>query len=76
MVPNVIIIIGLILVTASNVILVSLFINPLCTHAVFERSTDKEWHNSFKTSSNDQRDSFEQVAWVLATQTQGLSVNN
>ena len=60
--PNVIIMISLILVTASNVILSlgryfyfglilasapnaflgSLFISPHCPHAVFERSTDRE----------------------------------
>ena len=41
-VPNVIIIIGLILVTAPNVFRSSLFISLLCAHAVFERSTDRE----------------------------------
>ena len=45
-VPNVIIMIGLILATALNVFPDSLFINPFGAHAVFERSTDREWHNS------------------------------
>ena len=34
--------------------------NPLCAHAVFERSTDREWHNLVGTSSNGRADSFEQ----------------
>ena len=41
-VPNVIIMICLIPVTASNAFPDSLFINPLCAHAVFERSTNRE----------------------------------
>ena len=42
-VPNVIImIIGLILVTAPNAFPDCLFINPLCTHVVFERSSVRE----------------------------------
>ena len=41
-VPNIIIIIGLILVTAPSAFHDNLFINLLCARAVFERSTDKE----------------------------------
>ena len=51
----------------------SSFIRPLYAHAVFERSTDKKWHNPFRTSS----DGWNKVAWFLATQKQEyLSVNN
>ena len=57
---NVIIIIGLIQVTVPNAFPGSLFINPHCDHAVFERSTDRKWHNSSGTSSNSQGDSVEQ----------------
>ena len=42
MIPNVIIIISLILVTVPNAFADYLFINPLCAHVVFERSTDRE----------------------------------
>ena len=41
-VPNVIPIIGLILVTAPNAFPDGLFINSLCAHVVFQRSTDRE----------------------------------
>ena len=33
-----------------NAFLRSSFINPACSHAVFERSTDQEWHNQSGTS--------------------------
>ena len=57
---------GRILVTVPNAFLDSWFMNPVCTHAEFERSTDKEWHNPSRTS--------DKVAWILATQE--LSLNN
>ena len=60
-VPNVIITIGLILVTAPNEFPDSLFISPLCAHAVFERSTDRECRNPSGTSSNGRGDSLEQI---------------
>ena len=60
MVPNVIIIIGLIQVTVSNAFPGSLLISPLCAHAVFERFTDRKWHNPSETSSDSQGDSLEQ----------------
>ena len=41
-VPNVIMMIGLILVTVPNAFSDSLLINPLCAHAGFERFTDRE----------------------------------
>ena len=48
-----------------------LFINSLCTHTVFERSTDKG------TSSDSHGGLLEQVTSVLATQKQEkLSINN
>ena len=53
-VPSVIIMIGLILIMVPNVFPDSLFINFVCTHAVFERSTDKEWNNPSGISSNGQ----------------------
>ena len=73
-VPNVIIMIALIqvaapnayfsfdfiLVTAPNAFPDSLFINLLCAHVVFERSTDREWHNPSGTSSDGRDDSLEQ----------------
>ena len=59
LVPNVIIMIGLILVMAPNVVPGSLFINLLCAHVVFERSTDKERHNPPGTSDG-RADSLEQ----------------
>ena len=40
--PNIIMIIGVIVVTAPNVFPDSLFINLLCSHAVLKRSTDRE----------------------------------
>ena len=54
----------------------SLFINPLCTHIVFERSTNREWLNPPGTFSVGQCGSLEQVAWVLVIQKENLSVNN
>ena len=38
----------------------SLFINLLCAYAVFERSTEREWHNPSGTSSDSQGDPLEQ----------------
>ena len=35
-------------------------INPLCAYAVFERSTDREWHNSSGTPSDGRVDPLEQ----------------
>ena len=52
-------VIGLILVTLLNALTDCLFINPLCAHIVFERSTDREWPNSFGTSSDGWVDSLE-----------------
>ena len=57
---NIIIMIGLILVTASNTFPDCLFINSHCVHAVFERNTDREWHNSSGTSSKSRDDSLVQ----------------
>ena len=55
----------------------SWFINSLCAHVAFERSTDEEWHNLSGTSSDGWGRSLEQVARVPATQRQEkLSVNN
>ena len=42
---------------------------------VYERSPYREWHNSSVTSSNDQDNLLEQVAWAFATQRQDLPVN-
>ena len=39
---------GWILVMVPNVFLDSSFSNLVCAHTVFERSTDKEWLNSFQ----------------------------
>ena len=58
-VPNVIIMIDFILVTAPNAFPDSLLINPLCPHAVFERSTDWERLNPSGTS-DDRGDPLEQ----------------
>ena len=52
--------IGLNLVTNPNGNLGSLFINPLCAHAVFERSTDVEWHNPPGNYSDGRGDPLEQ----------------
>ena len=40
---------------------------PLCAHVVFERSIDRKWYNSSRTSSNSQDDSSEQSSrcWQL-----------
>ena len=74
---NVIIMIGIILITAPNAVLElswyfyldltaqntipdCLFINPLWAHTVFERSTDREWHNPSGTSSDSRGDPLEQ----------------
>ena len=57
----------------------SLFINALCAHIMFERSTEGEFHNPTGTSSDGRTGSLEQVAWVLATQRQKdfpLKINN
>ena len=51
----------------SYVFLGSLY-NTLCAHVVFERFTDREWHNSSGTIGRG--GSLEQVARVLATQRQ------
>ena len=55
----------------------SLFINSLCVHVLFERSTDGEWHNPPGTSSEGGGGSLEQVAWMPTTQRQEkLSIDN
>ena len=51
---------GLILVTVPYLIPGNLFINALCAHAVFERSTNREWHNPSGTFSDGQGDPLEQ----------------
>ena len=51
---------GRILVTVLNAFSGSSFINPVCAHAVFERSTEKEWHNPSGTSSDGWSDPSEQ----------------
>ena len=58
-VPNVIIVIGLIQVTAPNTFPDSLFINLVSAYALFERSIDKEWHNSPGTSFDGRGDPLE-----------------
>ena len=47
-------------ISAPNAFPDSLFINLLCTHAVFERSTDREWHNPYGTSDG-RGDPWEQI---------------
>ena len=55
----------------------SLFISFPSAHAVFERSTDKEWHNPSGTFLTVAVIRWNKVAWMLATQRQEeLSVNN
>ena len=54
-VSNIIIMIDLILEMAPNVIPCCLFINPFFAPAVFEKTTENEWHNP-SGSSSDSRD--------------------
>ena len=72
-VTNVIIIFSLILITTPSVIPGNLFINPLCAHAVFEKSTDREWHNPSGTSSDGRGEQScldvgnSKLRWILST---------
>ena len=43
-----------------NVFPDSFLINPLCAHAMFERFTDREWHNPPGTSSDSRCDPLKQ----------------
>ena len=76
LVPIVIIMIGLTRITLPNAFPDSLFINLLCAHDVFEKSTDREWHNPMELLLTAGVICWNKVACMLATQKQEeLSVN-
>ena len=44
----------------STMMMMMMMINSLCTHVLFERSTNRELHNSSETSPNGRGDLLEQ----------------